>query len=279
MIVGYGNHVCPSPEVLGAYIEGAADPVTRRNVQRHLSSCPECVFVVGETSLYLAVDEKDETVEIEEDASRFRDWWPTFTAATVAVVCLLIAWYSLSQRDPLNRLRKLAGTMPARLIESRLDGFPWRTYNAARSGDALKSSTLRVEAERVTRLARRDARTWHARGVAALLLGRPNDAIAMLQKSVQLDPGNAPYWSDLAAAHLTTGDETSGDHVDAAVAAARRAISVDPQLPSALFNEALGLERRGDRAGARRAWDRYLRRDPNSEWAREATVRRNLPAL
>jgi tetratricopeptide (TPR) repeat protein len=272
---GSDSRVCPSPEVLGAFIEGTADPVTRRTVQRHVTDCPECVFIVGDTSRYLSAIEEEEAAEAEEDAPRPRRWRRALAAAAVAVVCLLGAWYATARRDPLQRVREVAAAVPTRRVEARLDGFPHRRYSAVRSDAAPLDPALRIEAERVVRLDRHDADGWHARGVSALLLGRTAESIAMLQKAADLDPRNVRYWSDLAAAHLAVNDDRGDAHVRAALTATGRAIALDPTLPAAQFNHALALSRLGDRARASDAWSSYLALDRASAWSTEATARRD----
>lgn len=268
-MVGSDTRICPAPEVLGAFIEGTADPVTRRAVQRHIADCLECVFVVGETSRYLSVEDEEEPAEAEEDAPKKRRWWPALAAAAVAVVCLLAAWYAASRRDPLERLRHVAATLPTRGIEGRLDGFAHGRYNDIRAAAAPADPTLRIEAERVVRLHRDDARGLHARGVAALLLGRTDESVIMLRKAAELDPDNPTYWSDLAAAELAAEEGPS----PAALAAAQRATSLDPTSVSALFNEAVALQRLRS-ARASEAWARYLAVERHSGWSTEATERR-----
>jgi tetratricopeptide (TPR) repeat protein len=269
-MVGADSNLCPSPDVLGAFIEGTADLATRRAVQRHLVNCPECVFVVGETNSYLSAADDEEPAEVEEEAPAKQWWWSALAAAAVAMVCLLAAWYAASRRDPLERLRHVVASLSARAVEGRLDGFAHRRYDVSRSAGSSADPTFRIEAERVARLNRDDARGLHARGVAALLLGRANEAITMLRKATELDPANATYWNDLSAAQLAADEGPSR----AALTAARRATSLDPTNAAARFNEALALDRLGDE-GAHEAWTRYLAVDGTSPWSTEATERRN----
>ncbi|HEV8435496.1 MAG TPA: CHAT domain-containing protein, partial [Thermoanaerobaculia bacterium] len=65
-----------------------------------------------------------------------------------------------------------------------------------------------------------------------------------------------------------------------ALAAADKALQIQPGLPEALFNRALILEHLGLLADARNAWQVYLQADPSSTWATEARSRiAQLPTL
>ncbi len=73
-----------------------------------------------------------------------------------------------------------------------------------------------------------------------------------------------------------------GDHPLAlieALAAAEKARALDPQSSEALYNDALILKEMGLRERSILAWEAYLRRDPSSEWSREARTHRAEVAL
>ncbi|HZF11999.1 MAG TPA: CHAT domain-containing protein [Thermoanaerobaculia bacterium] len=85
-------------------------------------------------------------------------------------------------------------------------------------------------------------------------------------------PSDPEIASDLAAAYLERGDATTPGDLILALETARTAIDLDKRLPEARFNQALALERLFLTAGARQAWNDFLRLDPSSGWADEASV-------
>jgi CHAT domain-containing protein len=102
-------------------------------------------------------------------------------------------------------------------------------------------------------------------------------AIDRLDKAAKDSP-SAQTWSDLAAARYAAASELGRAALyPQALAAADAALKLDPNLPEALFNRALIIERLGLIQEARTAWNRYLSADPSSKWADEA--RRHLAAL
>jgi tetratricopeptide (TPR) repeat protein len=264
--------VCPSPDTLGAFVDGRVNAVTRRFVQRHLTLCSECVFVVAGTSRILAAQE-DEGVDAEEERSPNQRGLVALAAAIV-VICGLAAWYVSTRGDPLERLQSEAERASFRAVEGRLAGFAYVQYRAPRSDTPITNSALRIEAERVIRLEERDARIWHARGVAALLLNRHDASVQMLERAARLAPRRAPYWNDLAVARLATAGGANSQRLEEAQLAAELAINIDGSLAAAHFNRALALDRLGSPELAAGAYERCITLDGHSAWAGEARRRR-----
>jgi tetratricopeptide (TPR) repeat protein len=67
------------------------------------------------------------------------------------------------------------------------------------------------------------------------------------------------------------------DMVPFAIAALQRSLELDPKNVAASYHLALAYEKSGDRAGARRMMEQYLKLDPSSE--RSTEVKRRLQAL
>jgi CHAT domain-containing protein/tetratricopeptide (TPR) repeat protein len=112
-------------------------------------------------------------------------------------------------------------------------------------------------------------------GVTNLLASRPGKAVPLLEAAVRRDPANAGCWSDLGAAYLALAAAENNLHeLVRGLAATRRALALDPELPEALFNRALALERLWLRPEAAAAWKESLARDSESPWAEEAKARR-----
>lgn len=114
----------------------------------------------------------------------------------------------------------------------------------------------------------------HALGVAYLADGRIDDAVGMLETSVNSQPKDAAIHSDLAAAYFERAKATA--HTPSIVDAAKslehagQSIKLDGSLLSAQFNRALCLQRMNLTTLAREAWQDYLKRDAHSDWSKEA---------
>jgi CHAT domain-containing protein len=193
--------------------------------------------------------------------------WPILRCG--ALICaLVIAALSCS------RCGEEAGRK--RVIEPRLSG-EW-IYKPTAPADAVRRAAgipPRASGEKSQRsaapllpnsLTARDA-------ITLLLTGDSLDAVDILT-AVASQSHDADVFNDLSAALLVRADEP--DEADAAVdalAAADRALAIDPRFEPALFNRALALSRMGLNWESRQAWSRYLEVDRSSPWADEALQR------
>lgn len=96
-------------------------------------------------------------------------------------------------------------------------------------------------------------------------------AIEMLEASVGLDPSYAPAWAALAGRYINARaylrDETMFGKAEMA---ARKAIEINPQLPSAFFWLAVYYGEKGDLKNALAICKQLLQAAPNSEYAYQA---------
>ncbi|MGH7313113.1 MAG: tetratricopeptide repeat protein [Candidatus Rokuibacteriota bacterium] len=98
--------------------------------------------------------------------------------------------------------------------------------------------------------------------------GRPHEAVVELETSLRLNPHNPQALSHLGDVYLQQG------RLDDALNRQHAALGLDPKLAQAHYGLARVYERLGDRASARRHFQRYLRLEPASYLA--WTVRRAL---
>lgn len=182
-----------------------------------------------------------------------------FVATALAFHC---GW-----RSRADRLRDAARSEPYRTVEGRLCGFEFRRLPPY-GGEARQQTTAHVVAAARTVVA--GAEDEHARGVAFLLLGRNADAVAHLQRAASSN-GDARVWNDLAAALVAFGQAAADQHAFAeALAAADRALALQPRMPEALFNRAVALRALRLKEAAARAFLRYAAVDPSTGWTDEA---------
>jgi len=275
---GRDDYRCPESATLAAFVEGKLDAGGRAVVALHLADCPECVSVACEASRFLreAADEQSDS-EADLPHRRVHPFAASVAAALAVACCAAAMWWFVTSRDPLRRLRQAAAMSPTRSVEPRLANFPYARFLSPRAGAAHEKDPgdpLTAEAEEVADLPAQDAGAWHARGVAALLLHHDANAVRCLETAARLAPDEAEYWNDLAAAEIAR-DGGRGDvrALQAAIAAADRAVAGDPALASAPFNRALASERLGLRQQAVEAYARALRADHRSDWAAETRTR------
>jgi hypothetical protein len=253
---------CPDIETLAAFAEGKLKRNELPRIAEHMQDCIRCMAAVE------AVVESAPAESQSETSSR--GWWLAIAAAVVIAV-LGITW--LRPRAPLSRLVALAPT-DARIVEPRLSGgFGWAPYrgNLRASGNETTGSERLKLGGAAAELIDRADRDHHAAGVAMLLVDRPEQAIEQLRIAAEHAPDDAKSWSDLAAARYAAALDLGRPSLyPEALAAADRALRIDPKLAEAQFNRALILDRLGLTKEARAAWQRYLEIDPSSQWAAEA---------
>lgn len=273
---------CPEPQTLARFIEGTLAADEREAVLVHLDDCEECMSIVDVANEVFHDEEHDEEHEQQQphSAPSRRSWWTAAAAAVVALMVSLVLWRTAGSRFGRPSLARLAAEAPrsARMAEPRLTGgFGWAAYRGpdrATGGgvdeEQMKLSGLAAEAMRAA-AENPSAEAQQVAGVAMVLAGQADAAADWLRRAAEQDPNSAAAWSDLAAAEDTAAARSGeASRYPTALAAADRALRLEPRLPEALFNRALILEHLGLTAEARHAWERYLEVDPSSPWAAEA---------
>jgi CHAT domain-containing protein len=185
--------------------------------------------------------------------------WAPLIVVAIAVISALVLRTKSPQ--PVSAVTLLpASLLGTRSIEARLSGLAWAPFVPKTPAAAQEAGPTRGDSPDVQQ---------QRQGLMELLVGDPRDAVATLEKA---SAANRPaVWSDLAAAHYQTAvRHDAPEFLAQALAAADRALSIEPHRAEALFNRALVLDRLGLRTDARAAWSRYLALDSGSGWADEA---------
>lgn len=204
---------------------------------------------------------------------RQRRWFVRIIAALAAAIATMAVWLWVSRGDRrVDRLQQALERLPERPIAGRLsppyDVYaprPDRRHSAA--SPALRAAAAELVGDPSTLPG--NAR---AAAVARLLAGDARASVTSLEAIVRMNPG-ADACADLAAAHLALAEEPGAfdSNLDA-LAAADRALVLNPSHPSALFNRAVAQTRLGLAEEARTAWSDAARADPDSEWGKEAAT-------
>ncbi|HEX6164264.1 MAG TPA: CHAT domain-containing protein [Vicinamibacterales bacterium] len=201
-------------------------------------------------------------------------------AAVVAVLAAPALVRPLLERDSgLVSLVESVGEQ--RSVLGRLTGgFPHAPLGGPSAGgqDGRAAGTDRVQltAGRIRESfgERETPSQLHVRGVSRLLAGDYEDAVQSLLAASREQPANARYLSDVAAVQLERARlGLRPDDLPRALAAADRALRLDPSLKEAWFNRALAASALSLTAEAKSAWTEYLKRDSASPWAGEARQR------
>jgi tetratricopeptide (TPR) repeat protein len=263
----------PEAHLLAAFVEGNASTPDVQAIANHLRTCEECREVVGVAAEFA----REET----SFAAPRRKWFLAAAAALMLVVAAAAAvQIALRARNPIAEMSAAAVTLQTRPVPSRISGFEWAAPPTTVRGDSPTPETqlLKLRGIAGTAIAdlagRSDPASVHARSVALLIAGDGKSAIEGLELTVAAEPRNATYWNDLAAARLAYAmaiGDTEG--LALALAAADRAVAIDPKAAAPRFNRALALESLKLRPQAVSALEDFLRLDASSPWAAEARER------
>ncbi len=267
---------CPNPEVLAAFVAGTLSGEELKMTTDHLLDCEDCRLIVGEAA---CVARDEQTVVPLRSRRRRLAWWVGAAAAAVAAA-IILTWRPSSIDATVTQLLVNATPHDGRYIEPRLTGgFPWAPLRPAlRSGEhELDAGQMKLVGAAGTVLEQtkgdNSAAAQHATALAHLVAGRAGEAAERLA-AIPRPERDARMWSDLAAAQYQTALVTENpSQLAEALSAVDEALRMDPQLPEALFNRALIIERLGLRDQARTAWQQYLAIEPRGEWANEANAR------
>lgn len=293
---------CLDAVAVAAYIDGTLDAPERARVEAHLVRCASCREWVAETAI--ALEEMDDAAPkgaraAEERVSHSLSSWPrSLRYAALAAAALFVIGVGVTLVVPLLRPSSapiasdlVAAVGNQRYVEPRTSlPFPAVEFRGPLRGAAAPSSlppSVELHVARADEFAGQhpsDPEGLALAGVARLLAGRYDDAIAALVKATSDAPDQRRWQNDLAAAYITRGI-AHGDRADLerGLAIARALGRQPPAMPEAMFNEALALSALVDsgsedrRADARAAWDRYLAAD-RSAWSKYARERRDALA-
>jgi CHAT domain-containing protein/tetratricopeptide (TPR) repeat protein len=280
---------CPDPETMAAYLDGRLPSDARARITEHLAACQDCYFVFKESAqMHVAAAASVQAAEPRGWGVRVRTsrvmWSVAGTGlAAAAAITLFVGTGGLDRwrSSDANLQALVAAVGEERMFEPRLAGGfafgPLRgPVRAGESAPALVSPDVRIAAAQIEKaaVAHRTPRVLTSLGVAHLVLGDLDRAVAVLEEAADQPLPSAATLNDLAAAYLVRATRShQPQDLPKALSTADRAVKADPRLAEAWFNRAFALERLSLTSEARQAWQDYLKIDDRSAWAGEARAR------
>lgn len=300
-------------ELIEEYLDGNLSRGEEKSFNEFFLAAPERkkhFRLVKNLQKYSAQSEKVKEIPKKEEKKTAPDWrgWfalPSVRAAfAVLVVCALgfAVWRAgiyKSESDAEKGWAQLQVVFRGqRLFESRLTvNAEHQPFTNTRSGsgsggsEADRQRAFNIEAARkgaevflqdAAKNPPDAARAHHALGLLYMAERKFDDAAVEFNLALKIEPDNAKIYSDLGALYLEKSRLASPEdekEVSASAELALRnldsALKLDENLPEALFNRALLLQKMpAMKNEARAAWEKYLEKDSRSKWAEEA--RRNL---
>ena len=248
-------------EMLAAFVDGHLDGEQLQEVTAHLAACEECRGVIGEA---VAFEREDEARQSP------RSKWLALAAAIVVVVAAFpfVRAY-LDQREIRKDVHELYAVQKERVLAGRYSGEEFHgQHSAMRGGIPKEEENVDYDLLLATSKLREDTKhDASPAGLRARALAEATDKewAAALQ-TINRIPENArdaATWNDIAVI-LFANNKT-----DDALAAADRALKLQPNMPEALFTRWAILR---DAESARQ----YLAVDSSSKWADEIRSKMKL---
>lgn len=206
-------------------------------------------------------------------------------AAGACLLVALLAWPQrrfligdrFTDRSELSDLFVALAREPARSMEGRLGTFPYAPPLVfTRGAERRVSPDVVIAAATIEKYADADERpaVRAALGVAYLALGELDKAVTTLEEAAEVESTNLFFQNDLSVAYLARAAtlDRAEDYVSG-LAAANRAIALDPLRPEPHFNRALALAGLHMSAEAIDAWTSYRSMEPTGPWAEESAQR------
>lgn len=201
-------------------------------------------------------------------------------AAAIVAISIVGAWLLRESLSPSVDELLAEAYGESRTMELRIAGAHHAPMKQERGnpGPALSkpASLLRAEYLIKERLTEEpdNAALLGEKGRAELLEWSYNEAIRTFELALEIEPDSPELLRDLATAHFQRA-EVEGRPTDYGLSLEYlgRSLALNPSDPVAVFNRAIVAEKLFLYREAIADWERYLRLDPEGEWAREAKER------
>ena len=306
---------CPDEDRLRLLLPGQVEPEEAEKLLTHAAECDWCGTVLREAAQDLSEPPTGEEDELAgkarlADPRRRRElaeritkrkrtgdkpWlailrWSPAAGLAVAAGVLASLFFQMGWLGGVPGAQRLTCRAYAEHRESPMRLMacaaytPMHTERGTESSRLIRPDLLEAEA-RVARGAEthpNDPAWLRLQGRADLLDGKEDASIAELEQARALRPKDAYILSDLGMAYFQKAERTHDPQLHAlAFERLSEGLGLKPNDPVLLFNRALTAQRMFAFTEARADWEKYLRVDAKSGWAREASayledVKKNL---
>jgi hypothetical protein len=277
----------PTEELLASFVDERLDSATREPVTEHLAWCGECREIVLMATAY-QVEEPADVTRGSFGASR---WTAALGGLAAAAAIAVFALHPSSIFGyGVDDVVAASQTLKTRASDGRFaGGFAYSkepsTMRGAGDSEPLENiEDLGTKAELLTIKSKlKEDSDPHILGLIQLFTAEKgkkdvSDAVTSLEIAHGAAHGaeHDSIGIDLAAALIAYAnwsghpDENNARALELSDDVLKRL----PKSPEALWNRAIALQSLDRNTEAVRAWDNYLKVDPNSSWAEEATRRK-----
>ncbi len=259
----------PADETLAEFADGKLNGRARRTMIEHLASCDDC------RSIYDVIADAQDADVIDRYAPIPGNFGKVAIGTLAVAAAATIVFFTPPVQERVAAWRtggvseivELTKSSPQRRIEGRLAGdFVYGEFTTYRNANEKKVDYEQMQLEQ----AATEVRSSRAKGLALLLAGKHDEAIAELNRAIQRAGADDPILiNDLAAAYLERSRFENNAPKDLPVARqlTEKAWSLS-KTPEIAWNRALALQYAGDK-DAEIAWNDYLNLDSTSKWAQE----------
>ena len=206
---------------------------------------------------------------------------PATAASFAAAVIVGVVGLGIlaAKRDTPEKVEKLLAQAytEQRTMEMRIPYAKYAPVAPTERGGTTREPAVLFDAKsKILRHLERQPEDWrwlHELGIQELLENRSDDAIANLNRALQIKPDSTAVMIDLASAYFqrSRAAQSSGDYRQAAELLGK-VLAVEPNNLVALFNRAVLYEEMSPPLNdlAMEDWTNYLKIDPDGEWSEEA---------
>ncbi|HYI11147.1 MAG TPA: CHAT domain-containing protein [Thermoanaerobaculia bacterium] len=264
---------CPDDEKLAALVDGHLEPPDRRCVIEHMTSCANCRSIVLIATEFKVADDSASVVT----STRSRRTLIVVVTASVIAIVLGIRTHERVDRPnaAIVALARIHEEFEYRPVSGRISGFVYRPEKPLlRDRTPPDSTSPSIRLNLIVSELQSDRKNAHALGVAYIMMGNYDKAVATLESVARIAPGNAYVLSDLSAAYAAraTVHRLPFDSV-AALDRAERAWRLRPTAATA-WNRAMAVSSFHLVEAGGRAWDDFLEAETDTRWRSEALQRR-----
>jgi tetratricopeptide (TPR) repeat protein len=286
---------CPDEDRLRLLLPGQVEPEEAEKLLTHAAECDWCGTVLREAAQDLSEPPKLAERITKRKRTGDKPWlailrWSPAAGLAVAAGVLASLFFQMGWLGGVPGAQRLTCRAYAEHRESPMRLMacaaytPMHTERGTESSRLIRPDLLEAEA-RVARGAEthpNDPAWLRLQGRADLLDGKEDASIAELEQARALRPKDAYILSDLGMAYFQKAERTHDPQLHAlAFERLSEGSGLKPNDPVLLFNRALTAQRMFAFTEARADWEKYLRVDAKSGWAREASayledVKKNL---